>query len=117
MQEQITAKICGIKDDQQFGHELAKLLKEPKLSLIRSVVKSVPREVILDVVKTTIEVQLNGGMKRVEAGDDEEMTIEKPIQDANSKKFKTAGGVFLTILKKHPKFTKEMKKRLAKVEK
>ena len=87
------------------------------MSLIKSVVKSTPREVIIEVIKDTIEIQMNGGMPRVDAKEDEDMLFEQPTLGDNSKKLKTAGGVFLTFLKKHPCFTKDMKKKLAKVEK
>ena len=50
-----------------FADTLASLLKEPKLYLIRSLVKNVPHEVIFDLVGKTIDIQNGGGMRLSEA--------------------------------------------------
>ena len=44
--------------------------------------------------------------------------LEDPVDDAlNQKNKKTAGGVFLTLLKKDPRFTPDMRSKVFKVEK
>ena len=62
-----------------------------------------------------MEVQASGGMPLLEmAENDEQIMLDSEIVE---KKVKTAGGVFLTLMKKHPKFTKDMKKRVFRAEK
>ena len=66
------------------------MLKEPKTYLIKTVAKNVPRPVIFETLKLTIESQKNGGMKKA--------IIQNPQDEEHE--IKTAGGVFMTFLKK-----------------
>ena len=79
------------------------MLKEPKTYLIKTVVKNVPRAIIFDTLKLTIECQKNGGMKK--------NFIQNPQEELQ---FKTAGGVFMTFLKK--KVDNNIIKQIYKVE-
>ncbi len=75
------------------------MLKEQKTAVIRSVVKHIPRATVIEVLAETVETQSLGGLK---------------TKDNLSR---TAGGVFLTLLKKHASVTKEMHKKLKHDEK
>ena len=71
--------------------------------MIKSIVKTIPKNTLIEVLMKTIETQMNGGMTKIKDSDeDQEMTTERSIlkdnQD-NSKRLKTAGGVFLTFLR------------------
>ena len=91
------------------------MLREPKQHLIKSIVAHVPRDLILSVLATTMEIQSSGGMPLVEPGDaDDQIKVDSETQ---AKKVKTAGGAFLTLIKKHPRFTTAMKKRVFKSDK
>ncbi|TNV85902.1 hypothetical protein FGO68_gene8638 [Halteria grandinella] len=89
----------------QLEIEIVTMLREPKRHIIHSVVKVIPKEVIIDCMMQTIDVQSQGGMKQVSHD-----------MEADEKK-KSAGGVFLTLLKKNPGVTKDMMKKLLKAEK
>ena len=121
MQDLIASKFSEIQDDQIFAHELSKILKEPRLAVLKSIVKTVPRAAVIEVLKNTVETQMNGGMpKSTDANEDQEMLSESIAitnTQNNSKNLKTAGGVFLTLLRKHPAFSKDTKKRIARLEK
>ena len=45
-----------IEDEQRFTLEICKILKEAKTTVIRNVVKHLPREAILQILQETIEV-------------------------------------------------------------
>ncbi len=40
------------------------MLKEAKVYVIRSVVKYIPREVVIEVLAETVETQVSGGLKK-----------------------------------------------------
>ena len=62
--------------DDQATLQIAKILKEPKIYLVRTIIKVTPRAVVIDVMTQTIEQMQLGASK-------------------------SAGGVFITLLKSH----------------
>ena len=122
---------AGLKEPKAtFAETLASLLKEPKLYLMRTLVNNVPLETILDLVGKTIDIQSTGGMLLSEAGfelkqsnfAETNLTLETMAQalpdesEQNEKRKKTAGGVFLALIKKDPRITKEMLRKILKAE-
>jgi len=84
---------------------------------MRALVNSVPLDIICDLVGITIDIQSDGGMHLSEAA--VELRHSKPytfenVGTADEKKKKTAGGVFLTLLKKDPRVTPEMRRKVFK---
>ena len=127
-----------------FAEILASLLKEPKLYLVRKLVDTVPLEVIFDLVGKTIDIQSDGGMLLSEAGFELKtanltesqssfensaaatndvnvvettiVTNDPPAEVDIDKRKKSAGGVFLALVKKDPRITSDMLKKIFKVE-
>ncbi len=67
--------------------------------VIKSVLKHVPREIVVELLAETIDIQSNGGMT------------------AENGQPRSAGGVFLTLMKKQKTVTKDMIKKINKVHK
>ena len=80
--------------------------------MIKAVVAHAPRDLILSILTNTMEIQACGGMSLGEGYDEEDEA--KVMHGADSAKMKTAGGTFFTLIKKHPLFTPEMKRRVFK---
>ena len=89
--------------DEDFQKQLIHMLKEPKTYLIKTVVKNVSRPIIFETLRLTIECQKNGGMKKA--------VIQNPQDEGE---VKSAGGVFMTFLKK--KVSNDVIKSIYKVE-
>lgn len=105
-----------------FAQTLAKMLREPKQYLMKGVVNNVPLEIIYDLVGKTIDIQSDGGMLLSEAAfemkemkGEESLQIIQPVTGEDKRK-KSAGGVFLTLLKKHPQISAEQRKKVFRVE-
>ena len=85
--------------------------------MMRAIVNNVPLEIICDLVGITIDIQSDGGMHLSEAAAEMRQSKPKTFENAGTRdeKKKTAGGVFLTLLKKDPRVTTEMRRKVFKV--
>ena len=63
------------------------MLKEEKIYLIRATIKHVPRPQVIQALQETIELQALGG-------------LTYSTKDSIEVKKKTAGGVFMTLIRK-----------------
>ena len=107
--------LAKIDDEQRFSLEICKILKEAKTTVIRNVVKHLPREAILQVLQETIEVQTSGGMETFVASqklDLAEQPMPVDFEPAQTSRKKTSGGVFMTLVKRHPAMTQDIKRKL-----
>ena len=88
--------------------------------MMRALVTTVPLDVICDLIGMTIDIQSDGGMHLSEAAVElrhsQPCTTFENAVAVDEKKKKTAGGVFLTLLKKDPRVTPEMRRKVFKAE-
>ena len=59
----VIRSLSKIEDEQRFCMEICKILKEPKIHVIRTALKYMNKETALQILQETIEVQLSGGME------------------------------------------------------
>lgn len=108
-----------------FAETLAKVLKEPKLYLVKAVVANIPTDVILNILSKTIDIQSIGGMLLSEAAVElhanqsttaSQNSAAASVTTGEDKRKKSAGGVFLTLMKKDARVTPEMRRKVFKSE-
>lgn len=83
-QKQLWRRLHAKMEQREFVDAVCRLLREPKRHLISAVVADVGRPLAMQIMNETQERIEAGGMRR-----------------ADGKGFRTRGGVFLTILRKH----------------
>ncbi|CDW72708.1 kelch motif family protein [Stylonychia lemnae] len=106
----ICEKLSLLNQDQ-LETELASILREPKRYLIHSIVKNVPKDVILDILAQTIQIQFIGNSNLFQL-----ILGGMPVVGDEQKK-KSAGGVFLTLLKKSNLISSDSMKKIKNLQK
>ena len=100
-------------DDGELCKSLCTMLREPRSYIIRSVIRHAPRPTIIEAFKETMLIQASGGMKKHQGPKMEVETLQQP--KSGGSEFKTAGGVFLLMIKQ--RVDKSTVQAILKVEK